>query len=86
MVMHVDSFLLSTVPGELATAAGAAMGGAIIALWRRAQVLQDRQTLRDEANLKHYVEMAIMMTEALHKNSEALEANTSAIKEALNAG
>lgn len=85
--MLIQPLLLTTeLPIEGVAPVVVALGGACAALWRRAQVLQDRQTLRDEAHLKQYVKMAVMMTEALHKNSEALEANTSAIKEALNAG
>ena len=70
------TFLITAVPGEAAGAVFTAMGGAITALWRRAQVLQDRNDARSDANLK-------TITEIVERVSEALDDNTNAIREAL---
>ncbi len=68
--------LVAPIP-VLATAVGA--------LWKRGNVLQDRQALKDEANTNRYVDLILQTTHALNTNSAALEENTKAIREALRA-
>lgn len=59
------------------------LAGAVAALWRRSNVLQDRQALKDDANTNRYVDLILQTTQALNTNSAALEENTKAIREAL---
>ena len=61
------------------------LAGAVGALWKRANVLQDRQALKDEATTGRYVDLILQTTAALNTNSAALEENTRAIREALRA-
>ncbi len=71
-------FLLQPIPGEVAAVAGTAMAGAIGALWRRANVLQDRQTQRDDANLTRVVDIVERVITALDDNTEAIREATRA--------
>ena len=75
MVAVEPLFMISPVSGEVAGIAGTAMAGAIAALWRRNNVLQDRceqEATADKATLVDLVERVIT----------SLDENTTAIREA----
>lgn len=76
MMQSLDPFLLATVPGEVAGVIGTAMAGAIGALWKRANTLQDRQQQRDDANLTRVVDIVERVISALDENTEAIKAAT----------
>lgn len=68
-------FMISPIPAEAVGVAGGAMAGAIAALWRRNNVLQDRreqEATADKATLVDLVERVVT----------ALDENTAAIREA----
>lgn len=77
--MVMPLFALNAVPGDVAAAVGApvflGLTGACTALWRRANVLQDRH----EAEKAALVERSIL---ALERNTATLEALTREIRKA----
>ena len=71
--MMQPSFLISDVPGEMAGSAGVVLVGAVSALWRRANVLQDRQQAQDAANLTLMVDLVERVVASLDKNTAAIK-------------
>lgn len=71
--------MVNPVPGELAGIGFTACAGAIAALWRRANVLQDRQTQRDDANLARVIEIVERVTHALEDNTDAIRESSRAV-------
>lgn len=71
--MTMSPFLISSVSGELAGSGAIAMAGAITALWRRANVLQDRQQAQDAANLALMVDLVERVVASLDKNTAAIK-------------
>ena len=69
----MQPFLISSVSGELAVSGAVAMAGAITALWRRANVLQDRQQAQDAANLALMVDLVERVVASLDKNTAAIK-------------
>ena len=68
----MSPFLISDVPGEMAGSAGVVLVGAVSALWRRANVLQDRQQAQDAANLALMVDLVERVVASLDKNTVAI--------------
>ena len=66
-------FALTEVHGEVALAVGSGMSAAIVALWKRAQVIQDKQAARDDANLARVIDVVERVTKALDENTAALK-------------
>lgn len=71
--MIMSPFLISPISGEIASAGAVAMAGAITALWRRANVLQDRQQAQDAANLALMVDLVERVVASLDKNTAAIK-------------
>ena len=72
----IQPFLLESVRGEIFAVVTLPAWVACGALWRRAQVLQDRQQQQEAADKKVLVDLVTEVVAALRENSTAIrEAN-----------
>jgi hypothetical protein len=65
---HLGPLVIATEPAEIAVGGCVALAGAVVALWRRMLVLEDRNA----ANLREMLNTTQAFTAALRENTEAI--------------